>query len=359
MKKMDDGFMYPIIDNSKCINCGLCQKHCPANISVNKNRPQKVFLAWNNQPVDRFTSSSGGVFSAIAKYILSLGGVVFGASYDNQMNVIHLGIEREEKLSSLKGSKYVQSSIGEVFIQVKKHLIDGRFVYFTGTPCQIAGLRSFLKGEYENLLTSDLICHGCPSNDLFIKQIQEIEQKYCKRVKNFEFRNKERFGQGYDIKVTFDDGCSIYQNAELVPYFYGFWKNITLRESCYQCLYTTSERTSDITLADYWLVKKYHKGVKTSNGTSLIMCNTSKGVELIKKCNLTLIEDTLDNALKIQGHLSHSVVKTKRHDSFVKKYNILSWIEIHKQFLTPSWHFAVKMHTRNFFKVILLYRLWK
>lgn len=361
MELLSGGFLYPTIDSDKCVDCGLCKSVCPVNNECEKVYPSKVYLAWNNDASERLGSSSGGVFSAIAKQLLSDGGVVVGASYDEHMNVCHLIIESYEELYKLQGSKYVQSSIGNTYSKVKSLLKSGRTVYFVGTPCQIAGLRSYLHKDYDNLLTSDLICHGCPSNELFKLQIHELEQRFNSKIVDLKFRSKVRFGQGYDMEIKTEDGRIRFLNPDVVPYFYGFWKNISLRESCYQCKYATPERVSDVTLADYWRVKKYHKGIKTAKGTSLILANTHKGQELFTKCsgNMVLIEDSIENAIKIQGHLSHPVKKPQSHILFVGEYDKFDWDFIKKKYLTPSIKYAIKMRVRNFIKTITLYKLWK
>lgn len=367
MNVSPDGFLYPFVDETKCVDCKLCQHICPSNSRPNLslNAPQKVFLSWNRQYKDRVNSSSGGVFSAIATYVLKNKGVVFGASYDDEMNVCHRAIWELKDLPLLQGSKYVQSFMGRCFSDIKRFLKENKLVYFVGTPCQVAGLKKYLLKDYPNLITSDLICHGCPSNDLFVKQINEIGRRERGKIIDFKFRAKKRFGQGYDLQAVIrrDNIVNRFYNAELFPYFYGFWHNITLRESCYACKYTSILRTGDITLADYWNVKKYHKGIKTSKGTSLILVNTDKGLEICKACeenkSLNLIEDSVSNALKVQGHLSHPVKKPLNHDGFIKDYSNLSWDELKRKYLMPSFLYILKMRIRNVVKHLTLYKLWK
>lgn len=365
MKVLADGFIHPIIDTNKCVDCKLCQHVCPSNSYSKLNPPQKVYLSYTNHEENRVESSSGGVFSAIATDVLRKGGVVYGASYDENMNVCHRSIKDKNDLFLLQGSKYVQSSVGECFCEIKKHLKENTLVYFVGTPCQVAGLKNYLLKDYPNLITSDLICHGCPSNDLFIKQINEISSKERGKIINFKFRSKKRFGQGYDLQAIIKRNSIVnkFYNAELFPYFYGFWHNITLRESCYACKYASILRTGDITLADYWKVKKYHKGVKTSKGTSLILVNTDKGLDICKACeenkSLNLVEDSVSNALKVQGHLSHPVKKPLAHDKFIKDYSNLSWEELKRKYLTPSFAYMLKMRIRNIVKILTFYKLWK
>lgn len=366
MNVASDGFFHPVIDANKCVDCKLCQHVCPSNSLPSLNDPQKVFLTWTTHDEYRQNSSSGGMFSAVAAYVLDHGGVVFGASYDENMNVCHRSIRDKKDLPLLQGSKYVQSSIGTCFKEIKTLLNNQTLVYFVGTPCLVAGLKKYLRKDYSNLITSDLICHGCPSNDLFQKQISDIGRDVKGKIIDFKFRSKKRFGQGYDLQVVTQNNNKVrnrFYNAELLPYFYGFWHNITLRESCYSCKYAKLQRTGDITLADYWSVKKFHPGIKTSKGTSMILTNTQKGLEICKKLledkKLVLIEDNIENAMKVQCHLSVSVGKPSAHNEFLREYSRLSWTDLKQKYLKPSLKYELKMRIRNIGKIVTFYKLWK
>lgn len=357
-----DGFFRPKIDVDKCVECKLCVKTCPVNNKPEPHYPKETYMAWDKNLESRLRSSSGGVFGAVASSILiDYKGAVFGAAYDSSMNLVHIGIESVAELPKLQGSKYVQSNSFHVFSSIRDLLKKGRKVYFVGTPCQVAGLKSYLHKDYPNLITSDLICHGTPSNKLFKSQIDELDSKGSSRITDFIFRSKERFGQGYDVKICKEPGGSNFMNAELVPYFYGFWHNITLRESCYNCPFATVERQGDITLADYWGGKKIHKGLRVANGVSLILCNTDKGKDLLSSvCSLHLVKDSLDNALKVQGHLSHSVKMPKRHRAFREDcIRGLEFRELKQKYLTPDLKYTIKMRLRNMMKIVLMYKLWK
>lgn len=360
MNVSNDGFLRPVINNENCANCGLCIATCPVNHPADKIEPLAAYMAWTKDEKMRSGSSSGGVFPAIASFILQRGGVVFGAAYDDSMNVCHKCIENVNQLPQLQSSKYVQSDINETFKQAKVFLAEGREVYFVGTPCQIAGLRKYLRKDYPNLLISDFVCHGCPSNDLFQKQIRSFENQFHDKVIGFNFRSKKRFGQGYDCYLTLRSKGHKSLNAELVPYFYGFWRNISLRDCCYQCQYAISGRVSDITLGDFWTVKKYHKGIRTSKGISLCLTNTPRGDRVLKSIpNLVLADESIEIAVKSQGHLRHSVKMPPKHRSFVNSYSELSWDDFCRDYLNPPSSYRLKMKIRNIFKLITLYKLWK
>lgn len=326
--------------------------------------PIKNYLCWNRNSKIRLSSSSGGLFSVIASYILKKNGVIFGAAYDINMNVVHIYVDNEKNLSRLRGSKYVKSNLGNSFVDVKNFLNAGRFVYFVGTPCQVAGLKNYLKLDYDNLITSDLICHGTPSNNLFQFQIKELELKYKARIIDFNFRSKVRFGQGYDLEIKFENNKKEfvkYLNAELLPYFYGFWENITLREGCYQCKYATVNRISDITLGDYWLAKEEHPTIKISEGLSLLMINSQKGLKVFDsiKSNINYIESSLEAAIKGQGQLKAPVKRPKIRDKYLEEVKDLDFKTLSKRYLTPVFSKRVKYKVRNIVKTMICFKYWK
>ena len=257
MKTDGEGFIKPVIDYSKCINCGLCFKNCPQECSyiLNEKRDEAyAFVNLNKSELEK--SSSGGAFISLAKYILSKGGVVFGAAYDSNFFVRTVAIERVEDLYRLQGSKYVQSDIGDGYIEVKQYLKRNRLVLFSGTPCQIAGLYAALKEERENinLITVELLCHGVPSNKLFQTYLKYAERKYGK-ICEYTFRDKEKWGWGNWGSISYLRKDKIKKRYFPVAsdYFYSlcFKENIFM-ESCYNCKYAVLPRLADITLGDFW-----------------------------------------------------------------------------------------------------------
>lgn len=358
----DEGFQYPYINEDSCVECGLCIKTCPANkeLDVTSSYPQQPYLAWINDDEVRLDSSSGGIFTALARYVISQGGVVCGAAYDDDMTVRHRIVDNENDLIHLRGSKYVQSITEGIFSDIKVYLNKGVMVYFVGTPCQVAGLKSFLKKKYDNLLTSDLICHGVPSGNLFKEQIKYFERKVGKKIVDVKFRAKKRFGQGCDIQIITNTGANKFFCAELVPYFNGFWKNITLRESCYKCQYASLHREGDITLADFWLVKKCFPDVRTSKGTSLVFVNSIIGENIFMKLansgDVYIREATIEQALLGQGQLKSPVPRPIERDGY-KRY--LDFEKYCNGLLKNSLGYKIKMHLRNAIKVLILFKYWK
>ena len=279
-----DGFVYPYINKELCINCGLCQKVCNYQKDEVLYEPQKTYAAITNN-TEILLSASGGVFASFAKSFLDDGGVVYGATLECKEGkpfIFHLGIENEEEIPNILGSKYVQSSIGKVFQEIKEKLKSGKKVLFCGTPCQVDGLRGYLGKDFSNLLLIDLICHGVPSQKFFRDYIREIYPN--KSVRNFKFRDKKH-GWGYNGRIDFEHGISkcLYKNES--SYYEYFLKGTICRENCYVCKYASNKRIGDITIGDFWGIGKEHPEwmkenggmIDTKKGVSCILINTEKG----------------------------------------------------------------------------------
>lgn len=278
-KPDEEGFLQPIVNENKCVECHLCERSCPEIQSkFHQNQGESdVYAGWNN--IDRCVSSSGGAFSSVARYIISLGGVVYGATLDN-LECKHIEVESVEGLNKLRGSKYVQSSVGLTYKSVKKNLIADRYVLFTGTPCQISGLLSFLNKEYPKLITMDLICHGVPSNALFKQYVRKLENRLGlaenERIMNYEFRRKDGWGESPSIFTTMNNFRKIKGINGL--YMSAFDKASTFRLSCYKCHYAKANRVGDFSIGDFWGLG--HQGIPfkhdMTKGVSLLMVNTEK-----------------------------------------------------------------------------------
>ena len=284
--KMDEnaeGFFYPKIDSS-CVNCGLCLKHCPLMINNTPNTfSQKVFgVVLKNEDLI-LRSASGGVFVGIANYILEKKGVVYGCAYNDNFRVSHIGIESKNELYRLQGSKYIQSFISETYVDVKTRLEKGDTVLYSGTPCQIAGLKSYLGRDYKNLYTIDLICHGIPSQKLFQKYLQWLSIKNKGKIVYYSFRDKDVSGWSCDgkakIKTKKKTKIKIIRGY-CDPYYASFLRGETYRESCYVCKYANMKRIGDITIGDFWGVEKYYSNIDRSKGVSCCIINTEKGLDL-------------------------------------------------------------------------------
>ncbi|MDY6367692.1 MAG: Coenzyme F420 hydrogenase/dehydrogenase, beta subunit C-terminal domain [Clostridia bacterium] len=316
-----DGFFYPAINYKKCVKCGLCDNSCPVlNVVANSVFKQVAYAAKNNNEEEVKKSSSGGVFIALANSIIEEGGVVFGAAYDSNFNVIHNFAQNKETVKNFQGSKYVQSNTENSFTEVRKFLSDKRKVLFSGTPCQIAGLKAFLGKNYDNLLTIDIACHGVPSPFVFKKYLSFLKSKFKGEIVKVDFRKKTNGWEDYEFSVDFDSGESFCEHHENNLMMQAFLKNYCLRESCYNCKFKGLNRNSDITLCDFWGIKENFPDLYEQDGVSLVLLNSEKGFnELLRlKNKVKFNEVDLNNAIKNNPALIKSAYRPIGRDVFIK-----------------------------------------
>ena len=271
-----EGFLYPQVDKGACINCGVCEEVCPVLHPAVARNPLAVYAAQNKNEGIRMKSSSGGVFAVLATRVIENGGVVFGAKFDGNWEVVHDCVEKREEIIAFQGSKYVQSRLGDCFKQAEQFLKSGQQVLFSGTPCQIAGLKHFLRKEYDNLLAVDFICHGVPSPRVWREYLEEeIKRHKIKGVCHISFRDKSLGWRKYSLRVDGDKGAwmeSRYRN----PYLKAFLCNLILRPSCHACPAKDFKSQSDITIADFWAVDKFLPSVNDGKGCSLVFVHDPK-----------------------------------------------------------------------------------
>lgn len=303
-----EGFLFPIITNA-CINCGLCIKKCPSLSYFPKqcNIKKKVYMAFLKDSKKLMESTSGGLFTAIAEMVLKENGVVFGASYDNELNVFQRGVDSIDDLKFLKGSKYLESRTQQSFKIVKRYLTQKKIVFYSGTPCHIAGLKQFLGRDYDNLITADLICHGVPSQKLFHKYLKWLEEKENGKIIYYGFRDKDVGGWscGGKIKIKTKTKTKTKTiNPTYDPYYSSFLKYETYRESCYTCPYANKElyRPGDITLGDFFEIRELLPEIENQKGVSMCIINTKKGNEIFAKITQNIIfkEINLDDCIKLK-----------------------------------------------------------
>lgn len=318
MKEDEEGFLYPVVNEDICIDCGLCEKVCPVIHQEEIREPLDVYAAINPDEAIRLKSSSGGVFTSLAEYVIQRGGVVFGACFNSKWEVVHDYTETIEGLEKFRGSKYVQSRIGDCYKQAEDFLKEGRFILFSGTPCQISGLHKFLRKDYDKLLTMDFICHGVPSPGVFRTylrdEIIEIAHKGDKKnsvlhpcipliserdgleenpnlIKSISFRDKRNGWKKYGFTLELSKASAAgekntvllsYKRVDKHPFLEGFLKDLYLRPSCYACPSKGLSSGSDITLGDYWGIESTLPELDDDKGISVITVNTSKGKEVLE-----------------------------------------------------------------------------
>lgn len=283
----EKGFLYPHIDIQKCNGCGLCETVCPSinrpYMADNSERPE-TWAAWSLNEEIRFESTSGGVFSELALYILENNGVVCGARYNDKHMVEHCIITDKESLPLIRQSKYIQSDTKQVYIEVKKYLLQNKEVLFCGTPCECAALINFLDKKYANLLCVDFVCRGANSPKVFTLFLEKLEKEYGAQVQRVWFKNKKLGWRKFSTRIEFETGKLYSKDRYSDAFIRGYIEaNLYMRESCEQCKYKIMPRIADITLGDFWGIKSVDMEADTDKGTSLVMLNSNKGNDYFQK----------------------------------------------------------------------------
>lgn len=357
-----EGFLLPQIDEDKCVHCGLCETVCDFRKAVHVGYSmRRAFSFVHSDKKVIKNSSSGGAFTALSDAILDRNGVVVGAIYDHDFNVIHsIAVTREER-DQMRGSKYVQCNPGLLYREVKSRLLN-QPVLFVGTPCQCAGLKSYLKKDYDNLIVVDFLCHGVPSNKMFKEHIAYIGKKHKGRAVEYSFRAKKYGWNSYANVVTFTE-LSQKQNSSakkqsrvqedsswLAQAFLTFFAvNLSLRPSCFNCPYRSNHRPSDITIGDFWQIE-YLTGKKDKSGVSFVTVNSSKGESIIRDIEKSakLKEYTLE---QVKFRLpSNATKKPKRYDAFWNDYKTSGYEKVLQKYFDNSWKAKARWKIKKIIK---------
>ena len=339
MTENNEGFLYPQINIEKCVKCGLCEKVCPSISSLKiQNTNLKAFAVINNDDNVRMESSSGGIFTAIAEKILMAGGKVFGAKFSEDFkNVIHSWTDNIDGVKDFRGSKYLQSAINENFKDCEKVLKAGEKVLFSGTPCQIQGLKNFLQKDYDNLLTVDFICHGVPSPLLWKKYVEFHETRTAAKVVKTAFRRKNCGWKQYSLWFAFANHSEYCQTLDKDPYMQMFLKDTCLRRSCYDCPAKGLARVSDVTIADFWGIQNEYPDFDDNKGTSLVIVHNPKLIPLFSDvCKVKEID--LQDGLKYNPAMFKSCAKPKARNTFFNDLNILPFEYFLKKYAVTPWY---------------------
>ncbi len=367
-----EGFLYPVADASVCINCGLCEKVCPVINQHTAHEPLQTFAAKNPNEAVRAASSSGGVFTMLAERVIKSGGVVFGAAFDQQWKVVHTCATTIEGLQKFRGSKYLQSQTNNTFREAEAYLKQGRQVLYSGTPCQVAGLKRYLRKDYDNLLTVDFICHGVPSPGVFRTYLRDEIIRLSARqgggkntvllpciplvaesdglgggdvkIQSVSFRDKRNGWKKFGFALGLSKASAAGEkNSVLLSYsplnkdlfMRGFLRDLYLRPSCYACPAKELKSGSDITLGDFWGIETLLPELDDDRGMSAVTVNTEKGRALLQEVNAELTEVAYNEVVKRNSALVHSASEPKGRRAFFEADGLTFEAKIKKLAKTP------------------------
>lgn len=361
LKTDQDGFYFPeIIDVDACIDCGLCAKVCPfENVSPN-TRTDLFYAAYSNDAELIENSSSGGIFPEIARMILEQKGRVYGAFLDEQHKLYHIGVNGLAELTKLLGSKYLQSDTRNTFKECKEDLQNGLIVLYTGTPCQIQGLKNYLGKDYSNLYTLDVICHGTPSPKMFEGYIDFLEKKHNAKLVDICFRDKRRNKWSITLRYTmeFSNGKrkDYYLISKLSEYFTAFLGGHISRESCYHCPYSSLDRPGDITMGDFWGYQATRPDLRHDEGLSILLVNSQKGKDLIEQCRkrgVTFEEVVEDSVYKSENkNLYYPTKRPSTRDSVYTEFRGMGFEYIADKYFRKSHTWKLKL--RNSLPLLII-----
>ena len=326
-----EGFLYPKVDKKACIECNICEKVCPVINQSEAKEPLITYAAKNNDEKIRLRSSSGGIFSMLAEAVLNDGGVVFGVCWDKDWRLVFDYTESIDGLSRFRGSKYLQAHVGDAYIIAEQFLKSGRRVLFSGTPCQIRGLKLFLRRDYDKLLCVDIICHGVPSPGVFRRYLNEeianvaknkVIDVDCLHIDDIQFRDKRTGWKSYSLRYQLrDNNANLYSNISLYTdniYMRGFLRDFYLRPSCYACSAKAGKSGADITLGDFWGIEQLKPEIDDDKGVSAVLLNTLLGKQIFEQLS---VEKTLMNYAHVQQYnlaVYRSVARPQKRDKFFR-----------------------------------------
>lgn len=356
MQADSEGFLYPVVNKEDCIDCGLCEKVCHELHPYEQRKPLNVYAAINKDEDIRLKSSSGGIFYLLAEKTISEGGVVFGARFDEDWQVVIDYAETMEGIKPFMGSKYVQARTATACKDAETFLNQGRKVLFSGSPCQIAGLHHYLRKEYDNLTTVDFVCHGVPSPKVWQRYLDELVKSNKQAINDVKFRNKSNGWKKFNFVLSYNQEekthslCSWHQQNH---YMRAFLSDMILRPSCHECRAKQGSSHSDITIADFWGIHIEMPEMDDDKGTGLVLVNTDKGRQAIDWSKVTKKESSIEVASKYNGGLS-SITKPhpKRTDFFAALDASTSVIDLIVKSLRPSFKIRIRISLRRYKQLI-------
>lgn len=340
MVQDEKGFFYPSIDATKCIDCGLCDKACPIFQRRITQRQECEPEGYAVRLLDKDTllhSSSGGAFTALADYVFDNKGVVYGAIYNEDLIVVHDRITKKEELHKLRGSKYSQSDISNVFSKVKEDLRNGILVLFSGTPCQVDGLKRYLRKTYDNLITTDIVCHSVPSPKIFHEYLNMLQEHYNDKIVAINMKDKT-FGWGKEcIRYDFKSGISEVNPPMIKPWVSMFESGLFTRECCFDCQYTNLDRPSDFTIGDFWDFEEKRPDIYSLHGTSIVLLNTIRSKEIFDSISSKLEKWAVSKDEYIQPRLQSPSKQNPEHNEFWACYENKGFLKAYNRYFVQSY----------------------
>lgn len=349
-----EGFLYPIVDQDNCVNCNQCVKVCQFLNKTERHKVESSYIVHHSDPSTRNRCTSGGAFTCMAEYFIRNGGVVYGAAFDSEMVVRHRRVDTLEGISALSGSKYVQSNLGNIFQLVQKDIRSGKHVLFSGTPCQVEGLKLFLQGEDQGLVTVDFACHGVPSPYVWQSYLEFMQDREKSKIVSANFRSKKYGYLNPVMEISYENGRKFFLSAHIDLMLKSFFNEISSRPSCHNCIVKTTERISDITVLDCWHSKKVGNLKKNDNkGWTTVLVHTSSGIDLLDNLNDCIIKSIeMESIISNDGlMLIKSTIPNSKREKF---FNILLEKGIFEA-VQKTMPITFKDYIREYIKKILCY----
>ena len=353
----EEGFLYPKVDKTACVDCHLCEKVCPIlNVEPEKEFPQTGYIVQHKDQQILKESTSGGAFTAIASWVINQGGVVFGAAFDKNFVIHHTWVNKLEDLKRFRNSKYAQSEIRDSFRQTKAFLDEGKMVLFSGTPCQLEGLLRFLRKKYENLLTVDVVCRACPSPLVFRKYLEMQRQRLGGNMKNVLFRDKH-YGYGYSsMTIETENGADYHEGIDTDSYLRAFFSEISIRPSCVECKFRKRYRETDFTIWDCFDIAEYSRKLNNDKGATKVLAHTEKAKALMPKMKdiMTIVTANPKRMLKMGGVNEINITLTAHplRQKFFEDINNMPPQEAFEKYFPIRFRNKMEKHIR-----ILTYKL--